>query len=209
MFWIPVMFIAACVLLVRYLVHSGQEAVAKSKHDAWKRSYESFCSSVEPDRELKYRVDRECESSEVRAKIVQEFMGDNNNDWRLFSMHKPEAARMVVLAKLGKLESPVFGFRIPSYFESASKSSKFNIEPPWRNFEMTEKFLLKIEEELSKHGVEAKLVANYGNSTSGNYVYYPVREYVWKYGYGREDYINFSTEFHWEPCLQSKVRPVP
>ena len=209
MFWIPVMFIAACVLLVRYLVHTGEAAAAKAKQNEWQRGYEDFCSRVEPDRELKYKVDCECESGETRAKIVQEFMGDNSPDWRLFSMHKPEAARMVLLAKHGKLESPIFGFCIPAYFHKPSKSAQYNIEPPWHHYEMTEEFLLKIEEELKSHGVEPKLVANYGNSASGNYAYYPVREYVEKYGYGREGYINFSTQFCWEPCLQAKVQPVP
>ena len=105
------------------------------------------------------------------------------------------------------MESPALGFSSPTPI-SSPKYARYNIDPPWLSYEMTEKFLLRIEEELKKHGVEARLVANYGNSLH-NFVYYPVRDYVEKYGYGREGHINLSTEFRWEPCLEHNVQPVP
>lgn len=191
MFWIPVMFIAACVLFARYGIHSISEASLAAEENKWKKQYETFVESVKPNRELYNKVCKELESANARICAIQEFVGIASEDWVSFAIQSPNAARMAAFAKLGKIENPTSGFT----------ALPLHIDPPWKAIELTERFMLLVEQELQRNGVETQLVANYGNSPNGNYTYYPVREYVRKYGFAREGYADCTTRFEWKQCV--------
>ena len=206
MFWIPVMFIAACVLAVRALAHQGMEARNKAETAAWERRRDLFRSATSPDRELLFEVSGTTGSISERRRIVREFMSPERGDWDSFAMAGFDPAKMALLASRGKL--PPTGYDIQPPYLYSQKEHALLISPPWKIFEMTEKYLLRVEEKLKDNGVDAVLVANYGNSPSGNFQYYPVRDYVAKYGFARDGYVGFGTSFAWAQCVvQEATQP--
>lgn len=205
MFWIPVMFVAACVLLVRSMVYQSIDSKQKADMEKWEKRNSSFRSSTEPDRELLWMASETDNNPDEKKRIVREFMAENDKDWEVFAMSGFGPAKMILLAKHGKL--PPLGYDITPPYLYSKKQHKWMISPRWKIFVMTEKFLLRIEDTLRAHGVNATLVANYGLN-SPNYVFYPVGQYVEKYGYGRDGYVNFSTRFSWSAYAMN-VQPIP
>lgn len=198
MFWVPVMFVAACLLFVRYSFHSFSEAARVAKENKWKKQYETFAESVKPSRELQYKVHKDLDNANARICAIQELVGNTSEDWASFAIQSQEAAQIAAFAKLGKIESPISGFTAMSV----------HLDPPWKAVELTERFMLLVEEELQRNGVETQIVANYGNSHYGNYTFYPVREYVKKYGFARKGYADCTTRFEWKQCTPHQIEDV-
>ncbi len=199
--------IAVVVIVWWYFATMGhyiKEIKAQSRHSRFVESRRAFTERVKPDSDLLYKTtERFRWLKGEKEKVVVEFMegsGIHQNDWEAFARSFNEnAAKTVVLAQQGKIDIPVSCYLAPIYA---------NIQPWLKIYAMTEMFLLRIEDELRKHGVNTRIVANYGKDVLES-KYMPVRDHVSKYGHAKEEHVHSGLEFVWEQCAYGDVIPVP
>lgn len=183
---IPIFVVLFCIWCVKYISKSVRTGLWKIEESAWEAHKSEFQAQTSLSREQRWEIEKSLENNYSEGRrIIKAFMGDNSDDWNIFAYGTMQPAHMVLAAKLGKLWC--------NYMGVSSPLSK-GMDPPWKALEMMERFMLKIEDELHRHGVHTVLVANYEDA----YRYVSVREYVQKNGFG---HCNFSTSFNWSNNL--------
>lgn len=203
MFWIPIMAIAVVIYGVMFGFDKLQTGASSAAFNSYQTRRKSFAAAHEPDRELDWRASELEKNFQWRREIIHEFMADNDHDWDSFVISH-NIAKRIYLARQGKISwIDSCGIRAPM-----PGSGEYAISPPWKVYELMERYMLRLEETLRENGVETTAVANYGSGYQHSLKYYPVREYVKKFGYAREGYVNFDTEFFWSQCVED-VFPVP
>lgn len=186
MVWIPICFVAVVIYTIRAFYEAAQEGKRENKESAFRNSYSSFCNRVKLSQKQRDEIDnRLFRNREEEARVIYEFMGDGDPDWKLF-YGSPWPAYMALSAeKYGKLydsSSIRYMLRLPG--------KKGRWPNPEKDWVMTEKFLLRVEDELNKHGVHTTIVANY----LSDYKYSSVREHVRTCGYGNH---RPNIEYRW------------
>ena len=171
MFWIPLFVVASIIFIIRNANNANIKNRLDKKLISHESHYRVFANITRLTSEEKWEIEQKTKRFDDRIKVVHEFMNDQDKLWDAFTGCS-HAAQIVLAAKMGKLYTdPFYDQTIP-----------FTIRPKVCSirtaYEMTEKFLLKIESELNNHGVVTTLVANYDGKN-----YESVRSHVRRFGY--------------------------
>lgn len=179
-------------------VNCVKTGVARSKAQHAYYTRKEFERLVEAPNEMVWDVNAWIKTlnRKARSEYIGEFVGEPERNWEYFV--QPNIVRMIALAKQGKLLD-IYGESMPWHDNNPAGYR------PNELYGMMERLMLRVEDELRSHGVDTRCVATYGGNTS----FYPVREWVKRYGYGNADYMNFTTKFSWEQMRTGFVFKVP
>ena len=188
MFWVPVAMICAIVWCVKAVVDRGTNTRSQVDVIQEYAAREKFIKDHEADIDLicdiKDWIMTHKQSDYVA--LIQGFMGDDDENWEWFTLKR--FLNLILLAQKGKLTS------LPE------RAPWIDYKPgrprPYTLWEMTERFFLRLEDELRKNGVYVTAVASYGHGK-----YLPVREWVEKHGYAY--CVDFTTDFTWKETALS------
>ncbi len=190
MFWIPICFLWLIIWLVSKGVNTaGMYMNGPARTVPIEKVYAARTRFIhQTDLSEQERV--EISKTASGCKMI-EFMGDGDDDWNHFYF-STYTAYMIEAAKRGKLweNGGPLGYSIGSIY------SDYYV-PAHKPLELTEKFLLKIEDELRAHGVDAVIMADYRQ-----YYFSPVRSHVAQWGYGQyaeQHMYRGSLRFCWAP----------
>ncbi len=202
--WIVTAAVLFVIWAVIRLVGSAEEIREKIGERGREAKRNAFIALIEPDRDFLYGTSEFFRVfGDEKEQTVVDFMEDSgvhSEDWRRFArFFIGDAAKMIVLARCGKIDTVVHAYYAPW--------GAPGIVPPWKAYEMTEKFLLRIEDTLRENGVETRVVANYGKGPSVS-AFVPVRDHTRKHGYGADGFIHGGLSFEWEQLTYGKVVPV-
>lgn len=194
MVWIPICFVAVIVYTIRAFYEAAQEGKRVNKESAFKSSCSLFYNAVELSPKQRNEIDnRLFRNRAEEGRVIYEFMGDGDDEWKLFSGIPSPAYMALSAEKYGKLYDSsriIYMRRLPG--------KKGRWPDPEKDSAMMEKFLLRVEEELNKHGVHTEIVANY----TSEHNYSSVREHVKTCGYGNHrpnvEYRWSNTTYQWE-----------
>ena len=173
------------------------KARSKAQHAYYtKKEFERL---VRPPHEMIWDANdwMKTQNSKALGKYIGEFVGEPERNWEYFV--RSNIVRMIALAKQGKLLD-IYGESMPWHDNNPAGYR------PNELYGMMERLMLRVEDELRSHGVDTRCVATY----DGGYTFfYPVREWVKRYGYGNADHMNFTTKFSWEQMCTGFVFKVP
>lgn len=178
--WIAVIVVVGIIYAIRRAKYDAKEYARRAEQDAISSSMTSFYKKTTPNYDVRQEIDMRVHQNKYdgrREKIVKDFMNDDDPVWDKFTLAIFDPAACIIAARHGK----VYSCRIDTPSDEL-------VGP--RSLELTERFVLKIEEELQKNGVRTFIIGNY----PGGENYVPVREYVKEHGFGskKERWLKYT-----------------
>ena len=169
--WIAVFIVALILYTIKTIVQSNRLHKADAESKSFLICKQNFLEQTSIDHDLRNEIEERIGNKNYNARIniVKGFMGDDDPVWDKFALAVFNPAACVLAAKHGK----VFGFCC-----GIDAPGQSLVGP--RSVELTERFVLKLEEELQKHGVQTFIVGSYHGKNNN----VPVRKYVAEHGFG-------------------------
>ena len=187
MFWIPVCFLVFVGWIIKKAVNEITDISARETQIMQSAAIHEFEQLTALSREEEWEIRKQLDHSfNKQFQIVRVFMdGDiEEQDVKQFTCSILQPAYRILAAQSGHIWN---GYDL--YTGTTLPPEDLTMNPPWKIFELSERFLVKMESTLREKGVNAILMADY----IANH-FEPVREHVAAYGYGK---IDGRVHFKW------------
>ena len=185
MFWIPICAIMLAVWLVKKALDGVNAIGANKRAAAYATVRQDFESRTRLSREAEYEITKRLDHNfDEQYRVVREFMGSDieERDVRAFTLSVLRPAYRILAMQRG-CRWPVWELDV----DLPSQCS--DMDPPWKIYELAERLFLKLEDEMNKHGVQTKIMADYLENH-----FEPVRDHVARCGYGK---LNGRVKLKW------------
>ena len=180
MFWIPICAIVFAVWLVSRVFNGVKTANSNKREAAHADVVREFEVKTALGREREYEINKRLDHNfEEQYRVIRDFMGGDieEQDIRPFALSTLKPAYRILAAQRGCVWS---GYDTWTGTTPPMQNSQMN--PPWKIFELTERMFLMVEDEMKKHGVQTKIMADYTENR-----FESVRDHVARCGYGKLD----------------------
>ena len=187
MFWIPICFLVFVGWVVKEIVNRIAGIGKAKKQYTRSAAIHEFEQKTTLSREDEWIIRQQLDGNyQKQFQIVREFMGGDieEKDVQAFTYSTLYPAYRILAAQRGCVWN---GYDL--YTGTTLPSQNMTMNPPWKIFELSERFLVKIEETLREKGIKATLTADFIENS-----FEPVREHVAAYGYGK---IDGRVHFKW------------
>lgn len=191
MFWIPICFLVFVGWIIKKAVNGITSIGAREAQIMRASAIHKFEQLTTLSREEEWEIRKQLDHNfNKQFQIVREFMGDDieEQDITQFTCSVLKPAYRILAAQRGRVWN---GYDL--YTGTTLPSADLKMDPPWKIFELSERFLVKIESALREKGINASLMADYIE-----YNFEPVREHIAAYGYGK---LNGRVHFKWSVYL--------
>jgi len=179
MFWIPICFLVFVWWLITK-AYGGVTAIgANRRAEAHAEAIREFQAKTNLSRELEYEIRKRLDHNFTeQRRVILDFMGSDieEQDVFAFAVSTLRPAYRILAAQQGRVWS------MDGWGGTTPPMQSEMMDQPWKIFELTERMFLRMEDEMIKHGVNTKIMADYIE-----YHFEPVREHVARCGFGKLD----------------------
>ena len=196
MFWIPIAAIAVLIWLIVGAVHSAKDARYLAGYNRRRESEKQLADlTVDPSLESELSTQMDGRPSEWK-RTVRSFM-DGGEEWEVYTdlLAGKKKALLVLMAGRGNLPrdfTGAYGDNLPIGFYTLHPKKPGDVRlAPQRGIEMNEELILRVEDRLNSHGLDAvAMVSTEHYDGSKNDLHnMPLRDYLRQFGRGSTNYF--------------------